>query len=48
MGIADDMKRLAKEVVSSYESRISEVAIIVDNTHCIAYRSSQSLFNGYI
>ena len=35
MGIADDMKRLAKEVVSSYESRISEVAIIVDNTHCI-------------
>jgi len=35
MGIADDMKRLAKEVVSSYESRISEVGIIIDNTHRI-------------
>lgn len=35
MGIADDMKRLAQEVVSSYESRISEVGIIIDNTHCI-------------
>ncbi|MDI6776896.1 MAG: hypothetical protein QMD03_06600, partial [Syntrophales bacterium] len=35
MGIADDMKRLAKEVVSSYESRISEVGIIIDNTHQI-------------
>ena len=35
MGIADDMKRLAKEIVSSYESRISEVGIIIDNTHRI-------------
>ena len=33
MGIADDMKRLAKEIVSSYESRISEVGIIIDNTY---------------
>jgi len=35
MGIADDMKRLAKEIISSYESRISEVGIIIDNTHQI-------------
>ena len=35
MGIADDMERLAKEVVSSYESSISTVGIIIDNTHRI-------------
>jgi len=35
MGIADDMKRVAKEIVSSYESRISAVGTIIDNTHQI-------------
>jgi len=35
MGIADDMKKLTKEVVFSYESRISEVGIIIDNTYRI-------------
>jgi len=35
MGIADDIKRLTKEVVFSYESRISEVGIIIDNAHRI-------------
>jgi len=33
MGIAEDMKRVAEEIVSSYESRISTVASVVDNTH---------------
>jgi len=33
MGIADEMKRVAQEIASSYESRISEVGIIIDNTH---------------
>jgi len=35
MGIADDIKRLTKEVVFSYEYRISEVGIIIDNAHRI-------------
>ena len=35
MGIADDMKRIAQEIVSSYESRISTVGTIIDNTHQI-------------
>jgi len=35
MEIADDIKRLTKEVVFSYESRISEVGIIIDNTYRI-------------
>ena len=35
MEIADDMKRLTNEVVFSYESRISEVGIIIDNTYRI-------------
>ena len=35
MGIADDIKRLTNEVVFSYESRISEVGIIIDNTYRI-------------
>ena len=35
MGIADDMKRLAQEITSSYESRISTVGILIDNTHQI-------------
>jgi len=35
MGIAEDMKRLAQEIVSSYESRISTVGIIINNTHQI-------------
>jgi hypothetical protein len=35
MGIAGEMERLAKEVVSSYESRILEVGIIIDNTYRI-------------
>lgn len=33
MGITEDMKRVADEIVSSYQSRISEVAAIIDNTH---------------
>ena len=33
MGIAEDMKRVAEEIVSSYQSRISTVAMIIDNTH---------------
>jgi len=32
MGIAEDMKRVAQEIVSAYQSRISEVATIIDNT----------------
>ena len=35
MEIADDIKRLTNEVVFSYESRISEVGIIIDNTYRI-------------
>jgi len=35
MGIADDIKGLTEEVVFSYESRISEVGIIIDNTYRI-------------
>ena len=33
MGITEDMKRVAEEIVSSYQSRISTVATIIDNTH---------------
>jgi len=33
MGIAEDMKRVAEEIVSSYQSRISTVAMLIDNTH---------------
>lgn len=33
MGIAEDMKRVVQEIVSSYGSRISTVGIIIDNTH---------------
>jgi len=33
MGIVDDMKRVAEEIVSSYQTRISEVATLIDNTH---------------
>lgn len=35
MGIADDMKRVAEELVSSYQARISEVAMIIDDTNQI-------------
>ena len=35
MQIADDMKRITEELVSSYESRIANVAMIIDNTHKI-------------
>ena len=35
MGIADDMKRVAEELVSSYQARISEVAMIIDDTYQI-------------
>jgi len=35
MGIAEDMKRLGMEIVSSYESRISAVAMSIDSTHRI-------------
>lgn len=33
MGIAENMKRLAQEIVLSYESRISTVGMIIDDTH---------------
>lgn len=33
MGIAEEMKKVAEEIVSSYQSRISTVAAIIDNTH---------------
>lgn len=33
MGIAEDMKKVAEEIVSSYQSRISTVATIIGNTH---------------
>ncbi len=33
MGIVEDMKRVAEEIVSSYQSRISTVAAIIDDTH---------------
>ena len=32
---AEGMKRVAEEIVSSYQSRISTVAVIIDNTHQI-------------
>ena len=32
MGITEDMRKIAEEIVFSYQSKISEVAIIVDNT----------------
>ena len=35
MGIADDMKMVAGDIVSSYQSRISTVATIIENTHQI-------------
>jgi len=35
MQIANDMKRIPEELVSSYESRIANVAMIIDNTHKI-------------
>jgi len=33
MGIAEEMRRVAEEIVSSYQSRISAVAMIINNTH---------------
>ena len=33
MGITEEMRRVAEEIVSSYQSRISTVAMIIDNTH---------------
>jgi len=33
MSITDDMKKVAEEIVSSYQSRISAVATIMDNTY---------------
>ena len=35
MEIIEDMKKVAQELVASYQSRISEVATVVDNTHQI-------------
>jgi len=35
MGITEDMRKVAQDIVSSYQSRISTVATIVDNTHQI-------------
>ncbi|MDP8258186.1 MAG: hypothetical protein P9L90_02005 [Candidatus Aadella gelida] len=35
MGAAEDMKKVAEEIVSSYQSRISEVAAMVDSTRQI-------------
>ena len=33
MAVVEDMKRVAEEIVSSYQSRISTVAAIIDDTH---------------
>lgn len=33
MSIADDMRKLTEEIVSSYEERISAVGTIIDDTH---------------
>ncbi|MBA2124241.1 hypothetical protein B9J78_04825 [bacterium Unc6] len=33
MEIAEELKRVAQEIVSSYQSRISTVAMIIDSTH---------------
>jgi len=33
MAVVGDMKRVAEEIVSSYQSRISTVAAIIDDTH---------------
>ena len=35
MGIAEGMKKVAQDIVSSYQSRISTVATLIDNTHQI-------------
>lgn len=35
MGIADDMKNITEEIVSSYENRISTVGSVIENTHQI-------------
>jgi len=35
MGLAEDMRILVQEIVSSYESRISTIGVIIDNTHQI-------------
>jgi hypothetical protein len=35
MAVVEDMKRVAEEIVSAYQSRISTVATIIDNTHQI-------------
>jgi len=47
MGIADDMKRVAEELVSSYQARISEVAIIIDDTNQILedFKTKRSQMN---
>jgi uncharacterized protein YukE len=33
MGIVEDMKRLTQEIVSSYQSRVSTIGMIIDDTH---------------
>ncbi|NQV17254.1 MAG: hypothetical protein HQ534_01745 [Armatimonadetes bacterium] len=35
MQTTDDMRRITEEIVSSYESRVANVAMIIDNTHKI-------------
>jgi len=47
MGIADDMKRVAEELVSSYQARISEVAMIIDDTNQILedFKTKRSQMN---
>ena len=35
MQTADDMRRITEEMVSSYETRVANIAMIIDNTHKI-------------
>lgn len=50
MQTADDMRRIAEEIVSSYESRIANVAMIIDNTHKIIenFKSNRNEMNNHL
>ena len=50
MQIADDMKRITEEMVSSYESRIANVAMIIDNTHKIIenFKENRNEMNNHL
>jgi len=50
MGIAEDMKKIAEEIVSSYQSRICTVATIIDDTHNLLedFRAKRDQMSGQL